>query len=142
MVEMRDRFTHREKALLQVDRTPEQYRHQLGRCHWLDYGRFQFRQARGMVSAQLLNAGVDANERKAMRGKHQRSGRKLGKTAERVEKPRQWVSLGLHGPDTDIGANFWQQHVAGNEHVQCRTIERSVLRRMSVTSDDLPAMGA
>ncbi len=57
---------------------------------------------------------------------------------ERIQKARKRIAVGFDRPDADVGADFRQQHVTGDQHAGSGRIERGVLRRMPVPFDDPP----
>ncbi len=92
----------------------------------------QFRQAqRGLA------------ERLVVRGQHQRGVRhhtfQLGAAVQPV---LQRIGLGLGRMHRDIGRDLRQQLVAGDEHVQLRTPQARMLRRMPVAADHAPGVAA
>jgi hypothetical protein len=88
-VQMRDRLADREESLLQVERTAEQRRHDVGRRNGRRRRRNrgeQFIEARRVMRAQLRSAQRDAPKRQAVRRQHQRIGRQRVEGGQRIEK--------------------------------------------------------
>jgi len=71
MVEMSDGLTHREKALLSVEVTPEKYGYELCRGSRVRRRGFELGKTSRMMRAQLLDARPRTDKRQAMRGKDQ-----------------------------------------------------------------------
>ena len=100
-------------------------------------------QAVAMVVVQLADALVQAAERLAVRGQHQRVLRAAALNLS-IESRNglQRVGFGLDVVHADVGRYARQHHVAADQHLERIAIQRDVLGRMAVAADAAPVAPA
>jgi len=139
-MEMRQRLADGEAELHRVELAAEEQRHDVHRAVRRDAGGLDLGEARGVMRRQLIDAGVEPQERQIMRGQDEHVGRHgAAQQLERFQIARQRVGIGLVRPDADIRRDLRQHLVAGDEEVELGTMEAGMLRRMAAADDDLPA---
>src|SRR5713101_10163783 len=91
---------------------------------------------------ELRDTLAQAPERQPMRGQRERRRGQLRVAGKRVEEKRERIALGLVRPDTDVGRDLGEHHVAGNENSELLAVKRGMLQRVAVAHDDAPQAAA
>ncbi len=114
-----------------VELALEQHRQQLGRAARGVAAREQSIEARVVMGADLVDAPVQAAERPAVGGQHERTLRQRTQVRERSQEQRQGIRLGLVDRQADVRRDLGQHLVTGDEDPQLLAVQAGVLGGVS-----------
>src|SRR5262245_30574585 len=113
--QVRERLADCEAQLVAVELAAEEHRYQLRGAPRLDERVERLVEPCGVVVAEVAEPLVQAAERQAVRGQHQRVRRHTLEAAERVEIEPAWVEPGLLGPDAHVGRDLREHLIAPDQ---------------------------
>lgn len=139
VVKMCQRLAHRESHLVCVKRALEKNRKNVcsTECPQLSGSQYLC-QSFPVVFLKLCNAGRQPHERLAMRRQHARINGQVHILEQRRQKQLQGVRLRFADMHADVGGDAWQNHIATDQCLGTRAVERDVLGCMAIPADTSP----